>query len=489
MKNKKIILAVVGLLVAAFLILPKVFGGQIEKETVSYFDELYKTTSNQEIEIEFDKGWFSSTATISFDAPKNFLKTILKTPEDAEKYGEKQNIIIHVSHGPFIFSKFRFGLASFRTKGSFFLAPPVELKSPYNQIPQYTFTGVLNFDGSANNEMFLPAFEISLEEAMALTNPELEAQTGIIKFDEVLLKTKTVINDKNLFLKIEPASFRVSGTDGKGSDYEFLFENLSFDGSYLLNIPYPINYDRGTLSMDRIQFKMDGKSFFMENLKSADFISRGETTPLLDYQTEFQFGAIGYYSEENETNSPQVTATNGSIEILNINGDAIVDLMELLVDFPEEPTEEENVGMKKAVEAIFSPGLEYNYPMINVQTQWGNVHYTHRMIFPALDLADQFNAQIFASEIYYLANFKFDESFVNFMVDQVLKNQMGANLENLDDETQKNLRAATLGQLLLAKYLVKNEDGTFTAKFAFENGIFTLNGNPIDLMQALGQTS
>ncbi len=175
--------------------------------------------------------------------------------------------------------------------------------------------------------------------------------------------------------------------------------------------------------------------------------------------------------------------------MLNIQGNAIVQLIDTLVGLSEPPTEEEAATLKTIGEEILSVGLEFNYPEINVETQWGNVHYSQRMVFPPLELENGLFPNAFAKNLYYQGNFELDENFVNFLVDQVLKNQMGANLENLDDETQKNLRAATLGQLLLAKYLVKNEDGTFTAKFAFENGIFTLNGNPMDLMQALGQTS
>ncbi len=313
MKNKKIILGVVGLLVAVLLIFPGVMGDQIEKQTKSYFKEIYQATSNQNFEIEFEKGWFTSTATISYELPQNYFQMIALDPESYENFPEKQKIEIQVYHGPIIYSSFGFGLAGYSAEGSFFPVPSEQLKTPYNSIPDYSFHGVMSFVGSVTSVLRIPAFELPFQGPFDLADPGFEQQTSIIKFQEILVESVAKFQDQKLNLKLLPFRFSFSAINAQKQEFKMGFENIQFDGFYLLDVPYPINYDRGTFSVGMISFKMDDKEFLIDSINSADVITRDQATPLLQYNSKFHFGPIGFHEAGDEDRTPQILSTQGSV--------------------------------------------------------------------------------------------------------------------------------------------------------------------------------
>lgn len=481
MNKKRIIAVSAGLLVLIFLVLPGLLGSHIEKQTVAYFENLYKTTSSQNLEVTYDKGWFSSTLTITVEYPENYKRLILLTlPE--EDQDTNITLALRVDHGPIILRGFKFGLARFSGENSFFGSPPENLKSPFDQIPLFEMDGVIGFDGSATTLFKVPAFDLVVDSSL---NPEMVAgNESKISLDEIHIEIGAREEDGFLRITLKLLDLRMAISSPTINTMEFKIAGLEGDSYYRIGAPYPINYDHGMVSLRRMLVAMDEKIFSMEDMESRDLMSRSENSPLLDYTSQFQMGAIGFHEAGDEDQEPQVISTQAEIEILHIDSEAVLELVEFLNTRSEPMSDSDVEQILGITQKLLAAQPEYNYQNMNVVTRWGIINYSHRLIFPAVEVSANFDREAFATKIFYSGNLFFAEDFVGAMVEIFIEKQLAAAGQQVDDETFETIKGNTIQQFITAGYLV-SEEGGYSMAIELKDGVLTINGTPHDLLGLL----
>lgn len=486
MSRNKILMVVAAVLALVFLVLPRILGSQIEKETTAYFQNIYKTTSNKDLEFNFERGWFSSDLTIEFPFPKDWAVLLVKQEHIEEVSGNPYRLHLKVYHGPFIFGGGapRFGLALFAGENSFFGMAQTKLKDPFTTIPFYSIKGLIDFSNRISVEFDVPAFESSFGESSNRNKLSNKSTETTLSVEAIHLATEMYMQEDGFAFKLFPFNLGLKLKIQNDKEVSFRMEGVENDVFYTYSLPYPLNYSYGKTSILAIKVAGSEFVFQMSGLKTTDFMSRQEDAFRFDFVTDIAISEIGYFQDIGE--EPQVTKVKGSMELLNLDGEAVIELMEVMEQAGQELSEEATAKLHESLEKLLAARPEYNIPSLEMQTKWGSLTYSQRIIFPAIELGEGFGAQVFTSQMYILINFHFSEEFVTSMVDLTLDKQLAAMNQKIDEEQRNNLRTNAIQQFIQAGYLVE-EEGGYSMAIELKDGITTINGTPQDLLGALQQ--
>ena len=489
MKNKVIIGAIAGLLAVVFLLVPGLIGGQAETQTRAYFDSVYGVASVQKPEVIFDKGWFSSTVTVEWQIPPElaflYKDGFLVEGQDLPPY----TTVLDVSHGPVVFVDGlpAIALAALESNGSFFGENTDGLRETLKEIPPYYMAVTLGFGGTADLFLEHPPFTIAIdkesdEDAEESDNPSSFESKGFV------LETRTTFHEDSFSLISEPISFQFIFRGDENDYAEISLEGLKLDAVYSLNEAYPLNYMAGQTIIDRFALIFEGKEtagemtsfeFVLEDIGNIDSLAPSGEADLLDYKAETKTGRISIKTEEWEGN--QITSIDSRMHILNIHKGAAVELFEASQKDPNMLEPETSEIVTESTKLLFSSGLEYNIPLLLAKTRWGDIHYSHTMKFPTTVEFAAFEAEDFVADVNYVGSFQADAAFVNAIIKLTLEQQLGDAAADLDEATYQALQQNMLQQLILAGYLVEEEDG-YSMNLALQEGMFTINGQSLDLL-------
>lgn len=511
MKNKKIIIGIVGLLAAILLILPGVFGGQIETQirdipNQKIYQDIAKVYG-MEIEVtEYRSGWFSSEATFSITLPKIYSTLLFSNDEPKADQNRPLVYKIPVKHGPIMFGKDGISFGTALMEGELhFLGENLEgFPEVIKTLPTANYSTLFEFSGKQVSLTTMDKGTWSWQDEKG--GEVLVSWEGIESLSVLDLSAQTLNGD---FL-IPMLSIEANDQEDAKSLF-FEMKNLSGVIDYDLSQTAPLFTYEGYFELESGEMKINdpvkGETLVSFSGFREEFnLIRHEDPDIIGYNVPVNMGPV-VITTGGETMTP-FKSLKMVMEFDNIDQKSILEFYENYFDTfsqfgPGDPSfdsgdpklaagemsQELTQKLIKGYLKFLELGLRFDIPEAFIELEQGTIEYSHKLQFPPLAEEDHENLQTWAMGAILSGDTRLSPEMTNFFVDKMLEKQLGPNYSAMDAATLENLRSATIGQLLLAKYLVQEEDGSYSANFSFENGIFTLNGNPMDLMQALGQTS
>ena len=254
---------------------------------------------------EYSKGWFSSTATLSYDITS--IPALASVPEESFPSALKTPILfdISISHGPYS----PFGLASFT------LVPRDDgLLREYISWSQYQslmeISGVIDFSGQAEYRFAMP-------EIVA------ESDNTSIRFSGVMFEG--IFGSKGLTLDGEMGTMEVSNQDGDVS-----LGPITFDIESELNLsPYELYDAEFTVLIDQMQGDIS-EMVTMEALEYSGYIEVSDDETKADLGFKVSLGSA-------ESEQFELDQLIFDMEFRNYSAEFHKDYMEIIMSAMESP--------------------------------------------------------------------------------------------------------------------------------------------------------
>lgn len=483
MKAFRTLLALGVIALALFLVLPGLLGGQIEEETVAYFEATKNVSGDVDYTIDYDRGWFSSQLTLNIEYSPQIAAVLIEKAEDDA--APSPRMVFKISHGPLLWTGPgpKLGLASISGENPFFGLPESRLKGPLKAFPRLKTFGVIGFAGNVTVGISAPAFEIVTATANADASPTSDLA---IRVHPIRVVTDFSRDGSLANLKLRPASIKVEIAGGQDEPVIFEVHNILFDNYYEATRRYPLNFERGRGSLEAlsVSFKGEGAErarFVVNDAKYVDYMIRRENNSLFDYAGEFTAGKSGIL--KGDETEPQVSSLNVKSEFLNLNGEALLAVIEEAQDLPAEPSQVQNEEILNGLAKALSYGFEHRVTSLRAATKWGQVRYSHRLAFPHLDDENMASFQGLMQGMEFRGEFYFDRGFVESMIALTLEAQLESQGLQVDEATRQSLTANTLNQFIQAGFLVPEDGGLYSAVIEYKDGVATINGQTSDLLK------
>lgn len=416
--------------------------------------------------LEYDRGWFKSTATIGIKVPD-------ARPQDLGKLGLKllcgtDEVVfcfdVDVKHGPIVTSFGTPTLAVGQVQASWSVpfiptstretAIAAQLLNPW----ALSATITAHFDETIDYEVSTSGVDIDLEEGGASIK---------IDADPIKLSGSYSIADAVVFSNFDMPKMHVQIEENGRDKVNVKIDNIHAKGEGTL-IGHAFAYGTTNLTIGNIQVngtdngnaaKVDLQNFAVTSTISpdGDSISNLITMGLEKLQVQERLG-----NEEVNISSLNLEANLHGIDRVTYE-----DILVLANSFvPGQVARNQIIEITDHFHDLVRKGLNFDVNTFSVNVGEGKVAYNHTLNFPAgVDWQDH---DAFEENAKLDGTFTFNQALVDFIE---------AHDNNKRDRGEDH--GLDLAEALEEGLLVKEGDN-YTAKFNLENGVGTVNGKNVD---------
>lgn len=465
--KRRVFYAAAGI-VLAYVTAPGFMAGSVEsmvKETLS--SDLNNKYPGLVL-LEYDRGWFKSTATIGVKAPN-------MNPEDMHKIGLKllcgtDEVAIcfdvDIKHGPIVASFGKPTLAVGQVQSS--LTVPFipsstregevikQLLSPWALSASIT----AHFDETIDYEVSTSGVDIDLEEGGA---------TVRIQADPIQLKGSYSIAEGTVFSNFDLTKLHIEVAEDGREEVNIKIDNLHANGKGTL-IGHAFAYGKTEMSIANIQVhsdenENDNEFVNLQNFKVTSTISPEGTS----VRNLITMGLEKLYVEENRANGEKVNITDLTLEA-NVHGvdrptyESLLALANTIT--PGDLMRDQMLQVSDHFHDLVNKGLNVDVNNFSVNIGDGKLAYNHSLNMPAgVDWEDHDAFRDYAN---LEGQVTFDQALVDFIKTKETRHREG-----------RDHRGIELEEALEEGLLVKEGDN-YVAKFTLSEGVGTVNGKNID---------
>jgi len=476
---RRVIIAIVLLVVLALFVLPYWFGIQTEKvynDVVSTYSE---TGGVAVIEKSYRRGWLNSTARTVF--------VIRNGDAELIKFEESDTIY----HGPFPVQAVlggRAGLSPVMAVIDSKLVPvpagDSEFEPLIKKLPPANLLTRLSFDGGGITDITVPGIETA--EGENGEKLKWEGLTGDVKFSPEFRDVDTELKSPGLNISGKDSAFTVSGVD--------LVSRLSYVGP---EHKYPVG---------DIDFKVAGIAVRSKKEGSGEYQSFSVSgIELKGNSTESQGNLDSTHSltfRELEAGGGKYGPGGYELAIRNIDMESWIKIQELLKKNQNgSQTEEERQAfmteLMKIVPGLIKKSPEIELTKLNIMTSDGSID-GHLKI--SVDGSGMDNPEIASNPLFLVTAIKaaakvsVTKTLLETIITDYKKEEIADDFRKADDEVPPPDEIAGMAKEemadeikgLMDQGVITESDKSYDLNATYEMGQITLNGQPLDMQSLIG---
>lgn len=457
-------------LVVAYVAAPGFMAGSVESMVKSTLTSELDTRYPGLVLLEYDRGWFKSTATIGVKAPN-------MNPEDMLKIGLKllcgtDEVAIcfdvDIKHGPIVssFGKPTLAVGQVQTSLSVPFIPTStretevikQLLSPWALSVSIT----AHFDETIDYEVSTSGVDIDLEEGGAVVR---------VQADPIQLKGSYSIAEGTVFSQFSLTKLHAEIVEDGREKVNVKIDDFYASGKGTL-IGHAFAYGKTELSIANIQVQSDERGndalVDLQNFKLTSTISpEGESI-----QNLITMGLEKLYVNEGHENGEKVNVTNLNFEAL-VHGvdrpmyESLLILANTIT--PGDLMRDQMLQVSDHFHDLVEKGLNVDVNNFSVNINDGKLAYNHTLNMPAgVDWEDH---DAFKNNAKLEGTVTLDQKLVDFM-----KAQKARHGRHDDDDDRDDTDFDTA----VEEGLFVKEGDNYVAKFSLTDGVGTINGKNIE---------
>jgi len=476
---RRVIIAIVLLIVLAVIGLPYWFGIQAEKAYNDIVSTYSGTGGVSVLEKSYERGWLNSTASTVF---------VIKNG-DAELIKFEENDTIY--HGPFPVQAVLGGstgltpvMAVIDSKLVAIPAGDSEYETLIKKLPPANLLTRLSFDGGGITDITVPGIET--EQGEKGEKLKWDGLTGDVKFSPEFRDVDTELNSPGLNITGKDSSFIITGVD--------LVSRLKYVGP---ENKYPVGDIDFKVAQVTVRSKKEQSDEYQEfavsgiELKGNSTESEGnlDSTHSLTFRKldagGGKYGPGGY-----------------ELAIRNIDMESWIKIQELLKKNQNAPQTEEQRAAFMAELMKIAPGLikkspEIELTKLNITTSDGSIDGYLKI---SVDGSGLDNPEIASNPLFLVtaikasAKLSVTKSLLETIITDYKKEEIADDFRKADDEVPPPDEIAGMAKEemgdeikgLMDQGVITESDKSYDLNATYEMGQITLNGQPLDMQSLIG---
>lgn len=466
------------LIVAAVVVLalvgaPPVVGGLTQSQVAERVAMLDANPMAMARVVDYDRGWFSSTATIELGVDSDYVAQVSAIDGDVpppELMGQRLPIVVDIAHGPIaVGDGVHLGWSSFVARLDPADTQTAELLERLAIPYLFEFRGRTSYTGTIDFDADMPAIETSDPEAsIAFSGATLDGSLA----------------GRDLRWDLAASSLRVANGDGR-----FVAQGIGSSGDVEIRSQH-LAIGTARLGVDGIQAT---GPFGQPLLEMANLEMQGGWD--VDPSGELLTGTVSYAAGSVTADQVELADAALGIRISNLDAAAMEAYYEALQRVvaagPADPAAALGEELSPVIEQLLarSPILSFE----PIRFRWQNEPFDANVLLeldgaalPPLALLDPTNPLPLIGALRATANARLSKALAEDIAVQVISTQLammgGAN--GMPPEQIEYMAGAQAGLMLVTLvgqgYLVDGGD-SYSTDLRFANGTLTINGNELPL--------